>query len=91
MTIFFGTIVGSMLTLLIVPVGYLTIENLGPNLKLFLPKVLPWIRNFTLSLPEYSVRFLKKLRPRFIPVKLHLPGFPKRKEKEKQEHIEDEF
>ena len=90
MTIFFGTIVGSMLTLLIVPVGYMTIENLGPNLKLFLPKVLPWLRNFIASLPEYFGRILRKLRPRFAPIKLRLPGFPKRKDKGKQEHYDDE-
>ncbi len=87
MTVFFGTITGTLLTLLLVPVAYMTAENMSSNIH----NIIPWSKNAFLASIKSLIKMLGKIKPRFAMVKIPLPKFSKRKEKEKQERYDDEF
>ncbi|MCX5782473.1 MAG: efflux RND transporter permease subunit [Elusimicrobia bacterium] len=87
MTVFFGTITGTLLTLLLVPVAYLTAENMSSNIQ----NIIPWSKNAFFASIELLIKIFRKIKPRLAVIKIPLPKFPKRKEKEKQERYDDEF
>ncbi|MFC1501768.1 efflux RND transporter permease subunit, partial [Elusimicrobiota bacterium] len=83
MTVFFGTISGTILTLLIVPVAYLSIANLSKNIGNFKP----WITDIS----ESFIVFLKQLAQKFklATDRVPLPK-PSKKKKEKEETYDDD-
>ncbi len=72
LTILFGTITGTLLTLLIVPVGYLTLEHYNDYLQKRIPEIKEQLRDMTRGIREFAVERYKAFRDRNKPMEEEL-------------------